>query len=126
MINAKLELYEKSFSVKDKQDLLAMCIINFATEITRKQNNIQEYENIALQLKDTEQYLNTYLSKVVLWGNNAVIIFTANYIDKIYVNIAYPHAVQIVRFLNSTIKKIREKLQNSKSQAPTLRCIILW
>jgi cell division protein ZapA len=66
MINAKLELYEKSFSVKDKQDLLAMCIINFATEITRKQNNIQEYENIALQLKDTEQYLNTYLSKVVL------------------------------------------------------------
>jgi cell division protein ZapA len=66
MINAKIELYEKSFSIKDKQDLLAMCIINFATEITRKQNDIQEYENIALQVKDTEQYLNTYLNKVVL------------------------------------------------------------
>jgi cell division protein ZapA (FtsZ GTPase activity inhibitor) len=66
MINAKLDLYEKSFSVKDKQDLLAMCIINFATEITRNQSNIQEYENIALQIKDTEQYLNTYLNKIVL------------------------------------------------------------
>jgi cell division protein ZapA (FtsZ GTPase activity inhibitor) len=66
MINAKLDLYEKSFSVKDKQDLLAMCIINFATEITRKQDEIQEYENIALQIKDTEQYLNTYLNKIVL------------------------------------------------------------
>jgi cell division protein ZapA len=66
MINAKIDLYEKSFSVKDKQDLLAMCIINFATEITRNQSNIQEYENIALQIKDTEQYLNTYLNKIVL------------------------------------------------------------
>jgi cell division protein ZapA len=66
MINAKLDLYEKSFSVKDKQDLLAMCIINFATEITRNQNDIQEFENIALQVKDTEQYLNTYLNNTVL------------------------------------------------------------
>jgi cell division protein ZapA len=66
MINAKLDLYEKSFSVKDKQDLLAMCIINFATEITRNQNDIKEFENIALQVKDTEQYLNTYLNNTVL------------------------------------------------------------
>jgi cell division protein ZapA len=66
MINAKLDLYEKSFSVKDKQDLLAMCIINFATEINRNQNDIKEFENIALQVKDTEQYLNTYLNNTVL------------------------------------------------------------
>lgn len=66
MINARLDLYEKSFSVKDKQDLLAMCIINFASEITRKQTEIKDYENIALQLKDTEQYLNNYLNKTVL------------------------------------------------------------
>ena len=30
-----------------------MCIINFASEITRKQTEIKDYENIALQLKDT-------------------------------------------------------------------------
>lgn len=66
MINDKINLYEKSFSVKDKQDLLAMCIINFASEITRKQSEIKNYENIALQLKDTEQYLNNYLNKSVL------------------------------------------------------------
>jgi cell division protein ZapA len=66
VINAKLDLYEKSFSVKDKQDLLAMCIINFASESIGKQAEIQDYENIALQLKDTEQYLNTYLNKTVL------------------------------------------------------------
>lgn len=66
MINAKLNLYEKSFSVKDKQDLLAMCIINFASENIGKQAEIQDYENIALQLKDTEQFLNTYLNKSVL------------------------------------------------------------
>ena len=66
MINAKIDLYEKSFSIKDKQDLLAMCIINFATEVLNKQSAILEFENSALQLKDTEQYLNTYLSKIVL------------------------------------------------------------
>jgi cell division protein ZapA len=66
VINAKLDLYEKSFSVKDKQDLLAMCIINFASESIGKQAEIQDYENIALQLKDTEQYLNSYLNKTVL------------------------------------------------------------
>lgn len=66
LINAKLSLYEKSFSVKDKQDLLAMCVINFASEITRKDVEIHDYEKIALQLKDTEQYLNNYLNKTVL------------------------------------------------------------
>jgi cell division protein ZapA (FtsZ GTPase activity inhibitor) len=66
MINDKINLYEKSFSVKDKQDLLAMCIINFASENSRKQTELMEYENIALQLKDTEQYLNNYLNKTVL------------------------------------------------------------
>lgn len=71
MINARIELYEKNFSVKDKQDLLAMCIINFANEVSRKQAEIKEYEHIALQLKDTEQYLNTYLNKTVLWRSDA-------------------------------------------------------
>jgi cell division protein ZapA len=66
MINARIDLYEKNFSVKDKQDLLAMCVINFATEITNKQAEIAEYEQNALQLKDTEQYLNNYLNKIVL------------------------------------------------------------
>jgi cell division protein ZapA len=66
MINARVDLYEKSFSVKDKQDLLAMCIINFATEILRKRAEVADFENISLQLKDTEQYLNTYLNKIVL------------------------------------------------------------
>jgi cell division protein ZapA len=66
MINARVDLYEKSFSVKDKQDLLAMCIINFATEILRKRAEVADFENISHQLKDTEQYLNTYLSKIVL------------------------------------------------------------
>jgi cell division protein ZapA (FtsZ GTPase activity inhibitor) len=66
MITERIALYEKSFSVKDKQDLLAMCIINFANEITRKQAEIDDYEQIALQLKDTEQYLNTYLNNTVL------------------------------------------------------------
>ena len=66
MIKDKLELYEKSFSVKDKQELLAMCIINFATEFLLKQSEISDYQNIALQVKDTEQFLNTYLNKIVL------------------------------------------------------------
>jgi cell division protein ZapA len=66
MINAKIDLYEKNFAVKDKQDLLAMCIINFASELAGKAASDKEYENLALQLKDTEQYLNNYLTKLVL------------------------------------------------------------
>lgn len=66
MISEKINLYEKNFAVKDKQDLLAMCIINFASMLAGNAAAEKEYEHLAAQIQDTEQYLNNYLNKLVL------------------------------------------------------------
>ncbi|MCC6252915.1 MAG: cell division protein ZapA [Bacteroidia bacterium] len=66
MINSKIALYERNFSVKDKQDLLAMCLINLANEILNKNVDISNFNEIAHQINDTEQYITDYLTKVVL------------------------------------------------------------
>ncbi len=66
MIHTKIELYEKRFSVKDKQDLLSMCIISIASELMELQRNTKEFDSISTQINETEKYLNTYLSNLVL------------------------------------------------------------
>ena len=66
MIASKLNLYEKNFSIKDKQDLLAMCLLNFATELVKKQQDLNQFDSLSSELKDTEQYLTNYLNSSVL------------------------------------------------------------
>jgi cell division protein ZapA len=45
LINDKLKLYEKQFSVKDKQDILSMCALELATELIqfRERPLVEDY-----------------------------------------------------------------------------------
>lgn len=65
-INECVKLYEKNFSVKDKQDLLAMCLVNFVTKLHESEDNSTQSQQFEKQLEDTEQYLTRYLNTLVL------------------------------------------------------------
>lgn len=64
LINERLKVYEANYSVKEMQDLLAMCALEFATkylENENKRNSIDEV--VGDQLEDMERFLSQYLSQ---------------------------------------------------------------
>ena len=65
-INDRIAKLGKSFSVKDKQDLLAMAALQFATQyLDAKSKVVDEKENIPSQLAAIESLLDSHLSKKV-------------------------------------------------------------
>lgn len=64
LINDRMKVYESNYSVKNKQDLLAMCALEFAVrslELETKRTLMDE--NTATQLEEMEKFLSQYLSK---------------------------------------------------------------
>jgi len=64
MINDRMKVYESNYSVKDKQDLLAMCALEFAARsLELEAKKLLMDENTAAQLVEMEKFLSQYLSK---------------------------------------------------------------
>ncbi|MBW7936023.1 MAG: cell division protein ZapA [Flavobacteriales bacterium] len=64
LIAERMKVYEANYSVKDKQDLLAMCALEFAIkslELETRRALIDE--STASQLEEMERFLSQYLSK---------------------------------------------------------------
>jgi cell division protein ZapA (FtsZ GTPase activity inhibitor) len=61
-INDILKDYEENYAVRDKQDLLAMCALKYASEALKKDNT---YRNDSLNehLSDLSTILNDFLIK---------------------------------------------------------------
>lgn len=65
LINEKLKEYEKTFGVKDKQDLLAMCSLQFVSELLKLKNGNSDAEQEAeLLLDELSVSVTTYLDQV--------------------------------------------------------------
>ena len=63
-INERLKKFEESYSVKDKQDLLAMCCIQFAAQNLNLENKtVIEDDTIVDRLVEIEQFVSDYLRK---------------------------------------------------------------
>ena len=61
LIGDKLKEYEENYSVKDKQDLLAMCALQFATEHVRNEDNtVIADSGFEGKLADLETLLNQH------------------------------------------------------------------
>lgn len=59
LINDKLKVYEKQFSVKDKQDILSMCALELATELIKLQGKpLIEDNGLSAELKEIQSLLN--------------------------------------------------------------------
>ncbi len=64
VINERLKDFEQNYTVKDKQDLLAMCCIQFATQnINLENKTVIEDEGIVDRLVEIEQFVSDYLKK---------------------------------------------------------------
>lgn len=55
----KLKAFEQSYAVRDKQDLLAMCALQYATEALKQQADVKEH--IAERLEKLEQEVSSAL-----------------------------------------------------------------
>jgi len=61
-INELLKKFEQNYEVRDKQDVLAMCALQFASEHEVKNvYNVQDTKKIENKLKDMDQILDSYL-----------------------------------------------------------------
>ena len=63
-IEAMIKEFEQSYSVRDKQDVLAMCALQFASQLEQKQIEKTEDSQESLErLKTINDLLATYLEK---------------------------------------------------------------
>jgi len=61
-INELLKKFEQNYEVRDKQDVLAMCALQFASEHEVKNvYKVQDTEKIENKLKNMDQILDSYL-----------------------------------------------------------------
>lgn len=62
LLNKIIKSYEENYAVKDRQDLLAMCLIHVATRLVQleKKSSLSPIEN---QLKELEVQLSNYLEE---------------------------------------------------------------
>ena len=63
-IDAMIKQFEQSYAVRDKQDVLAMCALQFAAQVQQKQiNNSQDNESNITRLQNLDKKLSELLSK---------------------------------------------------------------
>ncbi|RTL11359.1 MAG: cell division protein ZapA [Flavobacteriaceae bacterium] len=63
-IDAMIKQFEQSYAVRDKQDVLAMCALQFAAQVEQKQiNSSQDNETNIARLQNLDKKLSELLSK---------------------------------------------------------------
>lgn len=63
-INDRIKEYEDNYSVRDKQDLLAMCALQFATQAVNSEVQPNEVEpNVAERVVELEKFVSDYLKR---------------------------------------------------------------
>lgn len=63
-IDAMIKQFEENYAVRDKQDVLAMCALQFASQVEQKQiDKSTDFESAFERLKTMDEKLSTILSK---------------------------------------------------------------
>jgi cell division protein ZapA len=63
-IDEMIKQFEQSYAVRDKQDVLAMCALQFASQVEQKQIDVVEIETSSLvRLQNLDKKLSELLSK---------------------------------------------------------------
>ncbi len=62
-IEEMIKKFEQSYAVRDKQDVLAMCALQFATQVEQKEiNKTNDSQHIEKKLEKLNQMLNEFTS----------------------------------------------------------------
>ncbi|TYA93936.1 cell division protein ZapA, partial [Seonamhaeicola marinus] len=62
-IEYMIKQFEQSYSVRDKQDVLAMCALQFASQVEQKtidKKNVSEH--VEVKLKELDELLHSHLN----------------------------------------------------------------
>ena len=60
-IDNRLKVYEDNYAIKDKQDLLAMCLIEYASKLEKiNQNNFINDDGISEKLSNLDELLSEF------------------------------------------------------------------
>lgn len=63
-IDVMIKEFEQNYAVRDKQDVLAMCALQFASQVEQKQiDNASVQEETVLKLENLNEKLAAYLEK---------------------------------------------------------------
>lgn len=63
-IDMMIKQFEQSYAVRDKQDVLAMCALQFASQVEQKQLDVsQNHDSSFDRLKNLDKKLSELLSK---------------------------------------------------------------
>ena len=63
-IDEMIKQFEQSYAVRDKQDVLAMCALQFASQVEQKQIDVIEVESSSIvRLENLDKKLSELLSK---------------------------------------------------------------
>lgn len=63
-IDVMIKQFEENYAVRDKQDVLAMCALQFASQLEQKQiDKSTDFQDAFNRLKDMDDQLNSILSK---------------------------------------------------------------
>jgi cell division protein ZapA len=63
-IDAMIKQFEENYAVRDKQDVLAMCALQFASQVEQKQiDKSTDFETAFERLKAMDEKLSSILSK---------------------------------------------------------------
>lgn len=64
LLNERMKIYEANYSVKDQQDLLAMCALEFTAKTLEVESNKSAIDPQTLeQLEEMERFLSQYLNR---------------------------------------------------------------
>lgn len=62
LIDQKIKEFEQAYAVKDKQDVLSMCALQFVVEkLKLEKKPIVEDESVVEKLEELEQFVSDYL-----------------------------------------------------------------
>ncbi|UUC45539.1 cell division protein ZapA [Flavobacterium cerinum] len=63
-IDTMIKQFEENYAVRDKQDVLAMCALQFASQLEQKQiDKSADFQDAFDRLKNMDDQLNSILSK---------------------------------------------------------------
>jgi len=64
IINERIKDYQENYAVRDKQDLLSMAVLHYATAVLRVENKVQDQDTaVAEQVEELDSLLNGFFSK---------------------------------------------------------------
>ena len=63
LINEKIKEYANHFAFRDKQDLLAMVVLQFAVDVVRSEESNKYQQVLGGKLAEIEKMLDDYLKK---------------------------------------------------------------